>query len=185
MKRIPVPPEISPLLGTVPDISIAGLAGVSPPTVRRWRIEAGIAAYASDGLVATASYRCTPEATRAHLDTLAVRYGCVSWQLLADRCRITRQRMHEALRDGVTPSTLRRWTRAARLPSTIVRLPPHATSEQPRGGVPRRDCPPDLAHLVGVISNRALSKRASVSERIVARWVKEKESGSLVSGLDA
>jgi len=101
------PADLVPLLGTISDEEAARLSRTSHPTVRRWRRERGIPAFVGNGRPPVDLV--PPEGVRAALDALPG----VCWADVARRCGVSRQRVDQALNDGLSRAVLDRWIRRA------------------------------------------------------------------------
>lgn len=106
--RLICPPDLVPILGTVSDEAAARLARVSHPTIRAWRKERGIPAFAGTGR--PPAVMVSGDDVRARLDALPG----MCWADVGRRCGVSRQRVDQALRDGLTPKVLDRWVRRAK-----------------------------------------------------------------------
>lgn len=151
----PCPEELVPLLGTLSDAEIATRGGVSHPTARRWRRALGIDPYGESGAVRTS---LTAATTRKRLDALRARLGALSWAHLAARCGVSRQRMHEARREGASAALLRAWEAAAMVSDVV------------RATAPAYVMPDGVAPLLGVLSDSEIGRRYEVPRQVVARW---------------
>ena len=146
--KLPVPEDLIPLFGVLSDSKIASLAGVSAPTVRRWREDTGLRyPKVSWGLEAESEVPCPPEV----VPLLGV------W---------TVTRLSRIYR--VTVHTIRVWHEAHSVPVT------KKGKSNGRRGRPHKPVPPHLESQIGLIPDRSLADAAGVSPQLARRWREDK-----------